>query len=127
MKKQAAAAAVTRTYKDSVFRLLFQDKKAILELYNALEGANLTSEDEISIKTLENAIESRMYNDLAFQVGNVYIILVEHQSELNLNLPFRMFLYCAKTYERSIPLAALHGKSLVKLPAPRFYVLYNGK
>jgi hypothetical protein len=44
-----------RKYKDSVFTLLFNDKKRLLELYNAVNGTSFTNEDDIEINTLQNA------------------------------------------------------------------------
>lgn len=38
--------------------------------------------------------------DLAFIIDNKLIILVEHQSTINPNMPVRMLCYLAKEYER---------------------------
>lgn len=44
------------TYKDRVFRMLFREKKRLLELYNALNDTAYTNEDDLIVNTLENAI-----------------------------------------------------------------------
>ncbi len=49
-------------YKDRVFRLLFKDKKRLLELYNALHDTSYTNEDDLTINTLDNAIYIKMKN-----------------------------------------------------------------
>lgn len=41
---------VYRTYKDRVFRMLFSEKKRLLELYNALNGTDYTDEDDLTVK-----------------------------------------------------------------------------
>lgn len=48
--------AVQRNYKDTVFRLLFKDKEALLSLYNAVNGTNFSNVEDVEIATLENAI-----------------------------------------------------------------------
>lgn len=47
---------VNRNYKDSVFRMLFRDRSALLSLYNALNGSDYQDPDELEVNTLENAI-----------------------------------------------------------------------
>ena len=55
-----------RRYKDTIFRMLFSDKKNLLELYNAVSGRNYDNADDLQIVTLENAVYMGMKNDLAF-------------------------------------------------------------
>lgn len=64
-------------YKDTLFRLLYRDKKELLPLYNAVRGTNYTNLDDLEIVTLENAIYMNMKNDLAFLV-NCHLSLYEH-------------------------------------------------
>ena len=55
-----------RKYKDTIFRMLFSDKKNLLSLYNALKGKDYRDCNKLEIVTLENAIYMSMKNDLAF-------------------------------------------------------------
>ena len=57
-----------RKYKDTVFRMLFSDRKNLLSLYNAVNGSAYEDEAALEIVTLENAIYMGMKNDLAFIV-----------------------------------------------------------
>ena len=68
MKSQAVQEnmPVYYTHKDRVFRLLFKNKKRLLELYNGLNGTNYNNEEELTVNTLENAIFIKMKNDLSF-------------------------------------------------------------
>ena len=77
-----------RRYKDTIFRMLFSDKKNLLELYNAVSGKNYDNADDLQIVTLENAVYMGMKNDLAFLL-NTGIYLYEHQSTVNPNMPLR--------------------------------------
>ena len=49
-----------RKHKDTVFRMLYSDKKAILELYNALNGTDYQNPDDLTITTLESAVYMAM-------------------------------------------------------------------
>ena len=54
-------------YKDTMFRSLFNNKKSLLELYNALHGTNHREGDtEIIINTLNETLVSRRKNDISF-------------------------------------------------------------
>ena len=55
-----------RKFKDTIFRMLFSEKEALLSLYNAVNSSNYTDADALEIVTLENAIYMGMKNDLAF-------------------------------------------------------------
>ncbi|MDR0355833.1 MAG: hypothetical protein LBJ64_08895 [Deltaproteobacteria bacterium] len=43
------------------------------------------------------------------------------------NMPLRFYLYLAELYERTLEKKELYANKLVKIPRPRFIVLYNGK
>lgn len=115
-----------RNYKDSIFRSLFNDKKELLELYNALTDGNYPEDTEIEIVTLNNAVFNDQKNDLAFIVDNKYINLTEHQSTLSPNMPLRFLEYIAKEYQKLYFSRAVYSTSLVEIPTPEFFVLYNG-
>ena len=117
-----------RQMKDIVFRLIFgNDKKALLELYNALNGTNYTNADELQIVTLENVIYIEMKNDLAFILSG-RINLYEHQSTVNPNMPVRFLIYLAEEYQMLLENVdqSIYGSSLVTLPTPQCIVFYNG-
>lgn len=47
---------VVRNYKDTLFCMIFRDKKELLSLYNAVNGTHYDNPEELEITTLENAI-----------------------------------------------------------------------
>ncbi|MFR5149988.1 MAG: hypothetical protein ACLTER_10975 [Ruminococcus sp.] len=57
---------VNRNYKDTIFRMLFSDRKNLLSLYNAINGTSYMNPEDLEIVTLENAIYMGMKNDLSF-------------------------------------------------------------
>ena len=124
---QSILPAANRKYKDTIFRMLFSDKKNLLSLYNALNGKNYSDCDQLEIVTLENAIYMSMKNDLAF-ILDLALFLWEHQSTYNPNIPLRDLMYIAKEYEKYIKEKgiSLYSNRQQKIPAPQFIVFYNG-
>ena len=75
-------------YKDRLFRLIFREKKELLELYNALNKSNYTNPEDLKITTIEDVVYMGMQNDLSFIIGDE-MNLYEHQSTFCPNLPLR--------------------------------------
>ena len=45
---------INKKYKDSLFRDMFNNKKKLLELYNAIEGTDYKDPNAIEINTLQD-------------------------------------------------------------------------
>ena len=116
---------VARNYKDRVFRMVFKEKKALLALYNAMNGTVYEDEEALTVTTLENAIYMEMKNDVSFLVGGT-MNLYEHQSTFNPNMPLRDLLYISAEYQKIVDHKSLYSSVLQKIPAPYFIVFYNG-
>lgn len=116
---------VNRNYKDTIFRMLFSDRKNLLSLYNAINGTSYMNPEELEIVTLENAIYMGMKNDLAF-IMDMNLYLYEHQSTYNPNIPLRNLFYIADEYQRLVVQKSLYSTVIQKIPTPRFIVFYNG-
>jgi predicted transposase/invertase (TIGR01784 family) len=115
-----------KNYKDTVFRSLFNNEPAALELYNALEGTNCTDVSIIKINTLKDLLFKTIENDLSFEVNKKMLILIEHQSTISENMAARFLLYIAVIYFKKFG-EKLYQEQVVKLPRPEFIVLYNGE
>jgi len=118
--------ATNQQYNSSVFSLLFGEKEKLIELYNAIEGTSYGPDTKIEINTLEKALYMGRYNDISFTIEGRYIVLFEHQSSINENMPLRALIYISRIYEKLIDSKAIYQEKLIKIPAPEFYVLYNG-
>ena len=114
-----------RNYKDTVFRMLFSDRKNLLSLYNAVNGTSYKNPEELEIVTLENAIYMGMKNDLAFIIAT-NLFLYEHQSTYNPNMPLRDLFYISSEYQKLVDHKSLYSSVLQKISAPNFIVFYNG-
>ena len=67
------------------------------------------------------------YNDVSVKVNNKIIVLLEHQSTVNPNMPLRMLEYIARIYEKIIPAKEKYSRKKLTIPLPQFFVFYNGK
>lgn len=118
----------TKNYKDTVFSSLFYECKDATDnaknLYKALTGKEV---EEIEKCRLEEVLFREFKNDVAYIMDGKWVCFIEHQSTINPNMPLRLFVYAARTYERFITGDMIYSGNLVKVPKPEFYVLYNGK
>jgi len=114
-----------RQYKDTLFRTLFSDSKHFIELYNAVADEHFPM-DTVVTPLPANELLIRN-NDLAACIDDQLVIFYEHQSSFSKNMPLRLLSYASdilNTYV--IDRDKLFGSKLVKIPTPKFYVLYNG-
>ena len=121
-----------RKYKDSVFTDLFGSDKTgkenFLALYNALSGSDFRLEDvKLERKIIEQALYKTYNNDVSWEINGKLIVLVEHQSTVNENMPFRCLEYVTRIYEGIIPVKQRYAEKVYKIPNPDFYVVYIGK
>jgi predicted transposase YdaD len=97
-------------------------------LYCDITGKAYDEDATIEIKSLDAVLLSRLRNDLAFIINETLVVILEHQSTLNKNMPLRSLQYVLLFYEIYFKLGnALYKEKLIKLPKPEFYVLYNGQ
>lgn len=125
-------AYYNRKYKDSVFTDLFGSDKTgkenFLALYNALSG-NVFKLEEVSLerKIIERSLYITFNNDVSWEINGKLIVLVEHQSTVNENMPFRCLEYVTRIYEGIVPIKERYAEKVYKIPNPDFYVVYIGK
>ena len=65
-------------------------------------------------------------NDVSCLVDGKIIVLAEHQSTINENMPLRFLQYISRLYEKLQAPADRYLRKLSKIPTPEFYVFYNG-
>ena len=120
-----------REHKDSLFvDLFYQDetaKKNLLSLYNALHDTEYQDENVIRKVKIEDVLYKNFKNDISFEVDGQVLVLGEHQSTVNPNIPFRCLLYVGRAYEQLIDKKARYRTTLVRIPTPEFYTFYNGQ
>ena len=114
-----------RNYKDRIFRMVFREKKALLALYNAMNETDYENEDDLKVTTLESALYLEMKNDVSFVLYDE-LLLYEHQSTKNPNLPLRNLFYVSNVYSELTKDLFLYGSVPVQIPEPKFVVFYNG-
>ena len=124
--RDPACATANREYKSTVFSLLYEDKKALLSLYNGMNHSQYTDPDGLEIVTLTDAVYIGMKNDKAFLL-DCRLHMYEHQSTWNPNMPLRNLYYVAREYGKMVDTAVVYRSRAVKIPNPRFIVFYNGQ
>ena len=120
-----------RKYKDSVFTDLFgtdkTGKENFLALYNALSGNDFKlKEVTLERKVIEQALYKTFNNDVSWEINGKLIVLVEHQSTVNGNMPLRCLEYVTRIYEGIVPVRKRYAETVYKLPNPDFYIVYMG-
>lgn len=124
-------AQSNRNVKDSVFADLFSNdldgKKNFLSLYNAIHGTDLKYEDtKIQKQTIPQTMYKTLHNDVSMLIDNKLIIMIEHQSTINENMPLRLLEYVSRIYEGFVPSRKRYADNRIEIPTPEFYVFYNG-
>lgn len=117
--------AGNREYKSDVFSMLMEDKENALELYNALNDSDYADPNLIEMHTLDKGVSLSVRNDAAFILDS-NLSIYEHQSTVCPNMPVRCLIYFTSIIERLLKKRNLYGKTLVKIPTPKFAVFYNG-
>ena len=120
-----------RTHKDSLFVDYFSKdrdwKQHFLSLYNALHGTNLQVADTtLERVNIDQVLYKSYYNDIAVLVNGQFILMIEHQSTINPNMPLRLLEYIARIYGNLVDSKAKFSRHLVPLARPEFYVFYTG-
>lgn len=118
---------LNKKYKDTLFRIIFHEKTALLSLYNALNGTHYTNEDGLFFTTIEGVLYLGYQNDLSFLIEDT-LFLYEHQSTRNPNMPLRGVFYFSKLYQAYVSKNEydIYGSAVVPLPVPKYVVFYNG-
>ena len=120
-----------REYRDSVFVDLFSRQGAfsirnIISLYNALHDEKIDEKTIVKFVYLANVLYHKLKNDVSCIIDGKILVLIEHQSTINENMPLRCLEYVVELYKQILDSESKYGKRLIKIPTPEFYVLYNG-
>ena len=120
-----------RKIMDSVFKDSFGEdrdcKKNFISLYNALSGNDYRLEDiKLIRKSIPQSVISTYDNDVSWEIDDKIVVLIEHQSTINNNMPFRCLEYVTRIYETIVKSDARYKEKQIMLPTPAFYVGYGG-
>ncbi len=115
-----------REYRSDVFSMLMEDKMNALSVYNVLNGSNYTDPNAVEMKTLDKGVSLTVRNDCAFVV-DAALSIYEHQSTVCPNMPVRNLIYYTTIVREMIKNHNIYGRSLIKIPIPKFVVFYNGE
>lgn len=122
----ASKQVSNREVKSSAFTTFFSDRANAAELYSALDEGEAVSPEDIEFRTLSGVLFMARKNDMAFSVKNKVLVISEHQSTINENMPLRDAIYYGRTMEKLIEPKALYRTGQIPIPTPEFFVFYNG-
>lgn len=115
-------------YKDSMFRDLFQIPEYATELCQTLLKSKSLTTDDVVVNTLTDVLFDKIKNDVSYDIDNRnVIVMLEHQSTINYNMPLRMLIYLARQYEKKYRDRRIYKKKRIKISMPFFFVMYNGE
>lgn len=114
-------------YRDSVFRDYFNAPTRLLSLCNAVLGTEYRDAEKLQINTLEGIFFDNQKNDISCTIEDNFLVLIEHQTSVNNNMPFRCLSYVAELLNNLVvDKDRLYHKALIRFPRPKFFVLYDG-
>ena len=125
--KTKTQPVVIRNYRDTLFRMLYRNKKRLLSLFNAVNGTQYDNPDDLTITTLDGVLYLGMKNDVSCII-DMMMQLYEHQSTVNPNMPLRNLFYVSDLLQKYIYEEGLdiYSRKQIKIPTPKFVVFYNG-
>jgi len=112
---------VNRNHRNSVFSMLFGTPDVLRELYSAIEGIDVPNDAVVSINTLSDVFFMEKINDLSFTIDNRIVVLIEHQSTINDNMPVRFLMYIGRVYEKITENKKTIPKETIKNSKARVY------
>ena len=121
-----------KQHRDTFFRWFFKQVEHFLQLlHHCSAGGTLLTIDDIEPFDLDSELAYRIRrNDVSFITkDNRLIILIEHQTTINPNMAFRLFIYYIELLQLWIKQQDINiygTKKLQNFPVPEIYVAYNG-
>lgn len=83
-------------------------------------------ETVIENRTIPQTVYKTFRNDVSMLINDKLIVMIEHQSTINENMPFRLLEYVSRIYEGYVQSRKRYSEKMIMLPTPEFYVFYNG-
>ena len=120
MEKDKTINKNNREYKDTVFVDLFTSWDSPISLYNAISLRALPLDTKVQPLQIANALYTSLRCDLSFKLENELIVIIEHQSTINQNMPTRLLLYVAMLYLNILDEEIRYARLLKHIPTPRF-------
>ena len=120
-----------REYQDSVFVDLHSNdeilrEEAVMDIYNALHDKKITQKEQVKFIKLKSVFFHKVRNDVSFVVNGKLLVLLEHQSTINENMPYRCLEYSVATLGSQMNPRDKFLTVPLKLFNPEFYVIYSG-
>lgn len=124
MSERHNVEEVNSEVKDTFFKVVYRSTERLQRLAAFLIGRENA---EITVTTLDPVLYGNKENDLSFSCDGTVYVMMEEQSTVCLNIPFRMAEYMMTTLRDSVDTKKLlYGSRRVMLPVPKLFVLNVG-
>lgn len=95
-----------KSIRDTMFRHYFNGghgsgipNMRLMSLVNSLQGSDYTDLSLLTINTLDGSFFSSLKNDVSCTLNGIYLMLIEHQSTINGNMPVRFLSYVDELFK----------------------------
>ena len=124
MDKQERVIEINDKVKDTFFKTVYQSEDRRKSLAAFLLGVDV---EHATIRNVKPVIFGNKENDLAFLCDDAIYCMMEEQSSICVNMPYRILEYITAALRSTIETEqALYGKTRVLFPVPRLYVTFVG-
>ena len=122
--KEQNVITVNDKVKDTFFKTVYASEKRRKSLASYLLSLDA---EQVEIKNVKPVIFGNKENDLAFLCDDVFYCMMEEQSSMCINMPYRILEYITTALRSMVDSEqALYGSSRVMFPFPKLYVTFVG-
>ena len=104
----------------------FTSSVKIIVMTSSRAGIKKLPQVELERGNLEQVLYMDYYNDIAVMVNDQFILMIEHQSTINPNMPLRLLEYVTRIYGNKVDSKTKFSNQLIPLAKPEFFVFYTG-
>lgn len=123
-KKAQEVMPVNSKAKDTFFKKVYEKEERQKELAAFLLGV---SSEKISTANVRPVLFGNKENDFAFLCNDIFYVMLEEQSSVSPNVPYRLLEYIVAGLRSMVDSEQLlYGKSQVYFPVPKLYMLQVG-
>ena len=124
MDKQERVIEINDKVKDTFFKTVYKSEDRRKSLAAFLLGVDV---EHATIRNVKPVIFGNKENDLAFLCDDTIYCMMEEQSSICVNMPYRILEYITAALRSTIETEqALYGKTRVLFPVPKLYVTFVG-
>ena len=124
LNEQPQVISINDKVKDTFFKTVYSSQQRRKNLAAFLLGVDVEHAD---IKNVKPVIFGNKENDLAFLCDDTFYCMMEEQSSICVNMPYRILEYITTALRYTVDMeSTLYGHNRVYFPIPKLYVTFVG-